>query len=91
VVQVRFRWWNLVGNVASKQEGVRCPADYFSSVPLPVRYGCRQASSVCRCGLNIAAAGRGIGLAMLDPDPIPAYPNRGGTFAWRRGSETNTH
>jgi hypothetical protein len=43
-----------------------------TSAHSPVRYGCRQASSVCRCGLNIAAAGLGIGLAMLDPDPMPA-------------------
>jgi hypothetical protein len=45
----------------------------------PVRYGCRQANKVCRCGLNIAA-GLGIGFAMLDPDPIPAYPKSGGPF-----------
>jgi hypothetical protein len=61
---VGVNWWNPVGNVVS--------------VSSPVRYGCRQASSVCRCGLNMAAAGRGIGFAMLDAEPIPAYPNSGG-------------
>jgi len=34
------------------------------------------------------AAGLGMGFAMLDPDPIPAYPNRGGPLVCRRASET---
>jgi len=39
--------------------------------------------------LNIAA-GLGIGFAMPDPDPIPAYPKSGGPFVWRRVSAMET-